>query len=61
MIRGLARIGGLAVGMTLSLASLLEKEDILIIERASLLFSNQAEFSMCFVRHTDSNLFMPSS
>ena len=57
MIRGLARIGGFAFGMTLSLDTLLEKEDNLIGERASLLFSNQAKFSVRFVRHTSSNLF----
>ena len=34
MIRGLARIGGFAFGMTLSLNTLLEKEDNLIGERA---------------------------
>ena len=57
MIRGLACIGGFAFGMTLSLDTLLEKEDNLIGERASLLFSNQAKFSVRFVRHTSSNLF----
>ena len=34
MIRGLARIGRFAFGMTLSLDNLLENEDNLIIERA---------------------------
>jgi hypothetical protein len=43
--------------MALSLDSLLEKKDNLIVERASLLFSNQAEFSVRVVRHTYRNLF----
>ena len=51
MIRGLARIGAFAFGMTLSLNTLLKKEDN----------SNQAEFSVRFVRHTPSNLFISSS
>jgi hypothetical protein len=57
MMRGFARIGGLACGMALSLDSLLEKKDNLIVERASLLFSNQAEFFVRVIRHTYRNLF----
>jgi hypothetical protein len=56
MIRGLVRIGGFAFGMTLSLNTLLEKEDNLIGKR----FWSSAikQSSLCVVvRHTSRNLF----
>ncbi len=56
MIRGLVRIGGFAFGMTLSLNTLLEKEDNLIGER--FWSSTIKQSSLCVVvRHTSRNLF----